>query len=247
MPRPWSYHPAVNLLPVWLFVAIPPLLLDADASIDALDAAGDPLRAAEARLLSGRPRNAMKTLDLLPEIGTGTRAARILRIRLDATVDAGDGDGAEPLGAALAAHPGWQSHAARQLDIARMIAVKRSGPRWGAVVYALAAAILMLGGARELLRIRRETVVLALAIAAAMALVSGASGTLGPVFGLIFVAMLALAHAAVATVRRGEPGPRGRLLIAVLMLLGTAGVAIAAVSELGVSRLLRELTVGVYG
>ena len=102
----------------------------------------------------------------------------------------------------------------------------------GTIGFALALAFLLLGGARELLRFSRESVVFAGLAAAAIMLARTRSPLAATAVGLFAVAALSLVHAAAASSRRIMPGPRGRVLIVLLIALGMCGAAVAVLSAL---------------
>ena len=98
-------------------------------------------------------------------------------------------------------------------------------------MFALSLAMLAIGGARELLRPRLETIVAGIGLAAGLGL--GRLG--GPVFGEVLAfygaSLLAITHAAFATFRRTQPGARGRAVLMALVLLGAGGVMLSTLTQ----------------
>lgn len=211
----------MNAIFLLIVAEVPAALLDpAGAARWARDCA-DPLMAAETALVAGDARGALDRLDALP-----ADDPRRLRLELDALSVQGDHRRAAAAADALAKHPGWAAHAAQPRP------TTTRSPWWsriGATLFALAAAVLALGGGRELVRIRAESLILATAVLVALLLINRPAG--GPL-GLVFVGCLALGHAAIATVHRSLPGTRGRLLISVVAVMGVGGVAMGALSHL---------------
>jgi hypothetical protein len=202
------------------------VLLDPAGAVAAIRPEGG-LRAAETALLGQEPKTALELLR-----GLESSDPRVTRLRLDAHVALEDGAAARELAAKLADDPGWRVHARRalrQLD-------EESRGRWfgtfGALLFALSTTLLLLGGARELLRPRVETLLLLIASAIGSAGIGSASALLGPISGLLFFAWSSTLHAALAARRRQEPGPRGRVLLAALSLLAIGGATVAILSPL---------------
>ncbi len=154
-------------------------------------------------------------------------------VRADALARAGDlWPAAAELEALAEAAPDWAPVAR-----ARAAALRDRRPRarlgeLGRWLFAFAAALLGLGGARSLLRPGRESALLALG---ALGLGLGAGWGWPPLLGpaaLLGAAVLVLGHAAVATVDRSAPGLRARLFLLVLFGLGSLGAALAIGAEL---------------
>lgn len=213
----------------------PPVLLEpAKARSVAHEAtASHPLWAAEVLLLAGDPAGARAVLDRAPP----SDSPRRLRLEADIGVALEDRR-AEPVLAALGRHPGWEQHAARQsgrLDDAR---TAENVVRLGTLLFAGCLGLLVLGGARELLRISRDTLLAGAALAVGLLVLASVSKPLMTVIGVVGVGGLALVHAGVSTVRRTAAAPRARTMIAVMMLLGFLGALFAVGTQLGVARLL---------
>lgn len=179
--------------------------------------------AADVLRLSGDPAAAAAILGRLDAPSPAERW-----VRADALARSGDlGPAAAELDALAASAPDWAPVAS-----ARAVALRAARPRarlgeLGRWLFAFAAALLGLGGARSLLRPRRETAVLALG---ALGLGLGAGWGWPPLVGpatLLGAAILVLGHAAVATVERSAPGLRARLFLLVLFGLGGLGAALA--------------------
>jgi len=214
------------VLALLLLGASPPLLLEPAAALEELRprAKEEPLAWAEAQLLLGNPRRALEALDRDPS------DPRALRLELDARVRLGDRAGAERAALALSKHEGWRMHALNTLGAVQLARDRDTSARVGLVLYACALAVLLLGGARELIRIRRESALMIAAVLAGIALAYRAEPPLSVAFALFDLAALAAVHAGVATFHRLAPGARGRLILATLVILAIAGAlgAIAA-------------------
>lgn len=214
--------------------APPVLLAPLKARSAAREAASSrPLWAAELLLLSGDPAGARSVLDKAPP----SDSPRRLRLLADIDVALQDRR-AEAALEALATRPGWGQHAALQtgrLDRAR---TSETVVRLGTLLFAACLGLLVLGGARELLRVGPDTLIAGAGLAVALLVLSSVSKPLMTVVGLVGVGGLALVHAGVSTVRRTAAGPRVRTMIAVMMLLGFLGALMAVGAEVGLARLL---------
>lgn len=200
-------------------------------------AATDPREAAEIRLLLRDPRGALAALGE----DAGSDDPRTIRLVADAhtaLVHGPEGDAALDR---LAEHPGWGKHSRQTRAYLRRAEWAKLGRRLGLAAFAVGLAILALGGARELLRVQPETLVVGALTAAAVGLVAASTPALAPIAAVLGLGTLALSHAATALVRRTRPGVRGRLLTATLLVLGAAGVATALVLQIGVGPLLGVL------
>ncbi len=185
------------------------------------------LAGAEALLLLGDPRVALEKLgDAAPP--DPSKSARFLRLQADVRAALGDRRAAEGALAALREDPRWEAHAQRRSAVLEAGSPKRAIARYGLGLFACALAVLVLGGARELLRIRREGLVLGIAVLGALGLAGRGDPRIAPAFGLVSVAVLSIGHAVSAARRRVDPSPRGRLLLAVVALLAVLGVVAAA-------------------
>lgn len=194
-----------------------------------------PLRAAEIQLLAQDPRGCLKTVQAkVQSPKLEERPVRWLRLEADCLAALG-----EPLTAklrldALEKRPGWRKHA--QQTRARL-QQRVSQVRWargGLILFAFAMALLLLSGARELLRPSAEFFVFAGAAALACVLVFWVSPPLGVLSGILGVATMGLVHGASAGIRRTAAGPRARVLMVTLVLLGVLGVGLGIVAQLGV-------------
>lgn len=225
----------------WVFLlalagATAPVLLDPTGALSAAESLPPSLTRAEVQLLAGDGAAALATLAELASQAPGRPGpeadVRVLRLEVDAAVLLVDRARAEARLPALAARPGWGTHA--RVQAARL--QQRTWGRWGLHAglgcFAAALALLSMGGARELLRPGLEPVVFAAAVLLGVALARLASPILAVLLGLFGVACLALIHAASATLRRTEPGPRGRVLVAFLVLLGAGGALLASAGAL---------------
>lgn len=229
--------------------AQPPVLLDpegarqeARARAERPDATPlDRLAAAEALLLGQDPSGARALLGALPPFAEPALAARATALALDTAVALGDDAAVEALALTLAEHPGWQTHAARQFSTHQTTRSQRSRALFGSILFSLALAVMMIGGARELLRPRLPTVILAGVAALAVLGAMSVSPILGRVAMLANLGLLALAHAALSTVYRVAPAPRGRVFLAVLVLAGSGGVLLAILSPLPWAFVLGQL------
>lgn len=197
--------------------------------------AGDPsfLAAAEAELLRGDPRTALDTLTRLASESEESEEdrARALRLEVDARLASGDTVALERAIAELAARPGWEAHAARQSAALSASRFREQISKFGLAMFAFAMAIVALGGARELLRPGRETLVLAGVAAFVIAVARMLTPSLLPGLGLLAVASTTLGHAAATAARRTEPSPKGRLLLVLTFLLGILGASLALVAR----------------
>ena len=221
-----------------LCAAAPLLTQPAQARRDLASAPG--LAAAEALLLAGDPQAALPALARRspPVSGTGPR---FLRLQADIRLALGDRLAASSALDALEQHAGWGAHVAARRRALDATSASRSASRYGLGLFACALAVLVLAGARELLRIRVESLVMAAAVLAALALTRYAAPAWAPLVGLVYVALLSVAHATAAARRRSEPGPRGRLLLAVVAVLAAGGVLAAAVGSAPIGRLIDGL------
>lgn len=199
------------------------------------------LGAAEALLLGRSPREARAILDALPPLADPGLAARAEALALDVAVAQGDDAAVARAAEALVQRPGWSTHAQRQAMSAEAARAERTWALYGSILYSLALAVLMIGGARELLRPRLATGLVALAAGVAVAGALALSPVLGRVVALADLALVALAHAAVSTLRRADPSPRGRAFLAALVVVGALGVVIAIVAPLPWAFVLGEL------
>jgi hypothetical protein len=215
-------------------------------------APGQELAAAEALLLAGDPGAARTRLEDLgaartrledpgaaqprPSRATGQEAARRLRLEADVAVALLELPLAEARLEALSAIPGWETHARQHLRRLSGRRLERQVGQAGILAFALALALLVLGGGRELLRPRVDGLVALGALAGATLL---AVGPAAPVLTLLGAALLSLTHARGAALARAEPGPRGRALLAGLLLLGGLGAALAIAGQLGLPGLAR--------
>lgn len=199
------------------------------------------LAATEVLLLGRSPREARAALQGLPPIDDPALAARAEALALDIAVAEGDDAAVTRAAEALVRRPGWSTHAQRQALTAEAQRSDRTWALYGSILYSLALAVLMIGGARELLRPRLPTVGVALAAAVAAAGALALSPVLGRVVLLADLALLALAHAAVSTLRRADPSPRGRAFLSALVVVGALGVIIAIVAPLPWAFVLAEL------
>lgn len=218
-------------LGLWLFANVP-LLLDpagAASELEGLQPAG---RRAEAALLLHEPSQGLDAILHLPE------GARRQRLELDLRLVGGDLVGAERAAVALSGAPGWAIHSAWQVQAIDGARNRRRLHRFGLAMFAVALAALALGGARELLRPSRETLMGAAGVFLALWLGQRGSPFGGQVLGLLGAALWALTHAAVAARRRVEPSGRGRALLMALVLVGLGGVLLAALCQVGAADLL---------
>lgn len=199
------------------------------------------LGAAEVLLLGRSPREARAVLEALPPITDAALAARAEALALDVAVAQGDDAAVARAAEALARRPGWSTHAQRQAMTSEVARTERTWALYGSILYSLALAVLMIGGARELLRPRLPTALVALVAAAAVAGTLALSPVLGRVVMLADLALVALAHAAVSTLRRADPSPRGRAFLAALVVVGALGVVIAIVAPLPWAFVLGEV------
>lgn len=225
------------LLLIGLVAAEVPVLLEpararAEAQARAESGGVDALlQAAEIDLLAGAPRDALEPLERLElEIESEDTRARRMRLALDARAVLGDLSRALAVGQALAEQPGWRAHAASKAwEVERRARAGRVASL-GAVFFAAALGVLLIGGARALLRPRAPVLGVAAVFGVAVLLALWASPMLGRVAALLFFAWLSLAHAAWSTMVRSDPGPRGRAFIAVLLLVGVLGAGLAVFS-----------------
>lgn len=216
----------------------PPALLDPLGAAAAARTSTSPRRRAETLLLTGHPEQARRALEGAPE---GPRALRLLADTYVDEARASEGEGAL---ARLEAFEGWRKHARMQgARLERQVWAKL-GARIGLALFAICLAVLGLAGARELLRVHRESVLTLGLVGGACALAAGAGTTALLLTVLIGGTLLALGHAATAAGRRIRPGPRGRLFLVVLLLFGVAGAGAALVLGVGVGPLLGGLSAG---
>jgi hypothetical protein len=208
-------------------------------------AASEPLRAAEIHMLAGGAQRALEILARLPPIdlareGAEDEAARRIRIEADAYLAMHDEENAVRAMVALSRIPGWHAHGSRrrQPPPDQISPFRRALADTGVALFALSAGLLLIGAARELLRVRLETVLLAFAAAIAVLLASRTSPALAAPVGLVSFAAFVLGHAGAAAVARRLPGPRGRLLFGTLVVLGIGGASVAALSSAPVRVLL---------
>lgn len=215
----------------------PPLLLDASRAIAYAEATASdaPLRSAEALLLAGDASSALVTL-----AGAGATARR-LRLEADAHVALQDRQ-ATALIAALSRHAGWEQHSRRLTTALEVANDRRDRVRLGSILFALTLGLLILAGARELLRVRIETAVAGIAAVGSLLLLSKLSESLMTIGGVVTVAGVALVHAGTAAVRRTAAAPRVRAMIAASMLLGFIGAAWAVFTQIGLGGLLAILS-----
>lgn len=216
---------------LWLFAHVP-LLLDPAGAAQKLEQLEPPGLRAEAALLLHEPSRGLDAVGRLPE------GPRRLRLELDLKLVAGDLVGAERAAAALGEAPGWAIHSAwqgRAIDSARN---RRRVRHFGLAMFAVTLAALALGGARELLKPSRETLMGAAGLFLASWLGQQGSPFGGQVLGLLGAALWALTHAAAAARRRVEPSGRGRALLMALVVVGLGGVLLAALSQVGPADLM---------
>ncbi|MBI2373152.1 MAG: hypothetical protein HYV07_04060 [Deltaproteobacteria bacterium] len=206
---------------------VPPVLLDpTSARGAALATPCEPLVDAETLILAGDPLGARERLRGAPE------SDRRLRLELDAAVALGDLISARRFAASLLEDPGWRAHALRQAGMIERVELRETFTRIGTAMFALSLMLLALGGLRELLKLRKESVSAFLAAGAASFLASfGGPGT-PPTAPLVFVSWSFLAHAATAVAYRVEPGGRGRAVVLALVFTGMVGSTLAALALL---------------
>ncbi len=199
------------------------------------------LSAAETLWLARDARGARTIVDGLPPIQDPALAARAYALALDTSVALADQEAVERYTVQLGRHPGWTNHAGRQAMTHEGTRVFRTAAMFGSILFSLALAVMMIGGARELLRPRVPTLVLAGVAAVSVLAVASFSPVLARVVMLADLGLLALAHAAISTVHRVAPAPRGRVFLAALVLLGALGIVLAIVGPLPWSFVLSEL------
>lgn len=185
--------------------------------------------------MAGLPQRAR---DRLPQSSDDPRIQRLIA---DVWVAEGRAKEAEVALAGLSQHPGWQKHARHQRHNLDVRGWQRTGSRMGLVMFAMCLAVVALGGARELLRLHRETLAAAGASGAIVALTYGVSPKLGMLMSLVGICTVLLNHGAVATLRRTHAGTRARVLLAVLVVLGVSGVVAGLGFQLGVGGLIQVL------
>lgn len=199
------------------------------------------MSAAEALWLARDARAARAIVEALPPIEDPALSARAFALALDTSVAMGDQDAVERYVVGLGRHPGWTNHAGRQAGSHEIARGLRTTALFGSILFSLALAVMMIGGARELLRPRAPTLVLAAIAGASVLAVATFSPVLARVVMLADLGILALAHAALSTVHRVAPAPRGRVFLAMLVLAGTTGVILAIASPLPWAFVLSEL------
>lgn len=198
-----------------------------------------PRVAAEALLLTQDPQGALEQLH--DSSDAAARHPQSLRLEVDAYRALGEFGRAERRLERLAEHRGWEGYAVKQGRRLKAERTRRRVIRIGLGLFALSLALLGWAGARELLRINRETVVLSAVLFGALMLSRSVSTGAELLVGLFGAATILLMHAAFAAVRRILPGVRGRLLFATLVLLGAGGVFVAQGAQLGWRLTLRML------
>jgi hypothetical protein len=216
-----------------LIVALePPVLTTPKAALEAARAA-PALRKAEIELLAGDPRRALETLEHFdPSEDTAQVRARKLRLELDAAMSAGDVRLADTKISALEALPGWKGHARRQRARRAWQSLREDALRFGTLLFAFASSIILLGAARELLRIKKTTVVFALVVLLVLVLSRSAPPPYPNALGLLAVAMLALVHGTEGAMVRVRPSPKGRLFLITTLILGVVGATLGVLSRI---------------
>jgi hypothetical protein len=221
-------------VPPWALVGLvfasgPPVLLDPRA---ALESGKDeiPLRKAEIELLAGDPARAEETLGAFSPSDDGERT-RKLRLEIDAEMAAGDTKLAEPKIEALADRPGWKAHARRQRLRLPILTLRDDAATFGALLFAFALAVLGLGAARELLRLRVETRIFGVTVVVAVLVASKLPAPFSSAISILALSMLALVHAATGAVVRGRPSPKGRLFLLTTLFLGALGALLGVLSR----------------
>jgi hypothetical protein len=187
-------------------------------------AAATPLEDAEAALFAGD----LAAVEIA--LSRAEPGPRRDRLRLDAAVLVQDFVAAPRIANELAAAPGWQIHAARAMGHLETLRTRRWLARTGLGMFALALAMLAIGGARELLRPRLETIVGAIGLGLALLLGRSAGPVFGEVLALAGATLLAVLHAAFATFARTSPGARGRAVLMALVLLAAGGVVLSTLA-----------------
>lgn len=188
-----------------------------------------PLAQIEETILGDRPVEGLALLGDHRAALSADADPRVLRLRLLAQVKLGESLKVQRLARRLAAIPGWKNFAADYLNWRS----SRPGP-FGVwlTLYALAMAVFLLGGGRELLRPHVESMIVLFVTVVFLveARVSHDEWRLG--LGLVFAAIWALTHGAVATMARNQPGVRARVLLMVVLVAGAIGVVGATVERL---------------
>lgn len=217
----------------------PAVLLEPDAALQHAAAqveAGGPealLYAAEVALHARNPALALEHLERLElEIESASTHTQRLRLELDARVQRGEVEAGRRVAERLAEHPGWGPHAWRQVGVLDTIERRRGIARLAGGFFALALAALALAGGRELLKVRRPVLILAVVVAGSLLAIAIVSPLLARIAALVELAWIVLAHAASAAAARTVPVPRLRLFIAALLLIGVAGAALAVLLPL---------------
>ncbi|MBI4821144.1 MAG: hypothetical protein HY791_33095 [Deltaproteobacteria bacterium] len=204
----------------------PPVLLDpigARASVVASPC--DPMQDAETVLLAGDPGQALKLLARAPE------GPRKVRLMLDGQLADRGLLKARATAEVLAQFPGWLVHASRQAGMIERADQVETWTRIGTTMFALSLMMLSLAGLRELLKLRKESLVVLVGILLSLGFsrLGGPATPLG--LPLVVVSWGALGHAAVATAYRVEPGGRGRALLIALLATGMLGSSIAVLAQ----------------
>ena len=191
--------------------------------------------AAEALVLLGDGQGA---LDVLRRSSVDRDDPRIVRLEVDALEVLRDEHALRAAALRLKAYSGWEPWADRAFGTAGSLKRWRLVERVGLGLFALALALLGIGGARSLLAVRWPSVWMALVTVAAVAVMRQGVPRAMPIVALIGVGFVAVVHAASAAVDRTRPDARGRLLTVALMLLATGGLSVSVVARVSLTNLM---------
>lgn len=198
--------------------------------------ADERLRAAEIALIIGDFGRALAMLRSF-EPRTQDEDSRRVRLELDAALASGDRRLAEERLVVLAQREGWSAHVRRQDAHLQLLSGKRQLARFGTLLFAMSLSVLLWCAGRELLRLRRETLVFGFASVVALFVFRAVAASLVPPLGVAALATLSMVHASAAARSRLAPGARGRLVLALFLVLGMLGASLAVSSQLDPSRL----------
>ena len=195
----------------------------------------DALWAAETLVLIGDGQGA---LDVLRHASVDQGSPRTIRLVADALGLLGDERALRAAAIRLQQHGAWRTRAEAATTTAVRIKRTRLVERIGLGLFALALALLGLGGARALLQLRWPTMWMAVFTLGAVLLIRSVVPRAVPLFALLGVGFATLVHAGASTADRTRPDARGRTLIVALILLGAVGLVLGTTASLSMSGLL---------
>jgi hypothetical protein len=101
----------------------------------------------------------------------------------------------------------------------------------------MAVAVLGLSASRQLLAVRRETMVFLAAGLVSIGVLGGTPVILARALALIAATVTFLVHATASAVHRQVPGPKQRLFLLTTLLIGALGATLAVAARLDLSHL----------